>query len=80
MSRGIPSKAVLILLEDGITITRIARELGITKQAVSHHLLGKSSEVNERLGGWLTTNLDSDKALEVMQAIWNAREARRATP
>jgi len=75
MSQGIPAKATLILLEEGITITRIAGDLGITKQAVSHHLRGKSNTLNDELLDWISANLKPDTALEVLDAVRRSRTA-----
>lgn len=75
MAQGIPNKATLILLEEGITVSRIARELGVTKQAISAHLNGQTKALSEDLSKWLEVNLDPDTGLEVMQAVWKAREA-----
>lgn len=75
MAQGIPRKAVLILLEEGITVTQIARELGVTKQAVSAHLTGRTRAMSDDLLKWLEVNLDPDTGLEVMHEVYKAREA-----
>lgn len=75
MAQGIPTKATLILLEEGITVSRIARELGVTKQAVSAHLTGHTKELNRDLAAWLEANLDADTGTEVLKAIWRSRAA-----
>jgi predicted transcriptional regulator len=77
MAQGIPSKPALKLLERGITITELARELHISPQAVSQHINGQTKELPRELLRALEARLDADTGLEVLQAILAAREARQ---
>lgn len=77
MAQGIPRKAVLLLLEEGITVTQIGRELGVTKQAISYHLTGGTRELSRDLAAWLEANLDAELLSEVLYAVTQAREARQ---
>lgn len=78
MSRP-PTPAALALLEAGIQPKTLAEGLGITPQAVSYHLAGKTAVTSEELLEEIERRGGQRLAAKVARLIRKTRAGRQAT-
>lgn len=73
-----PNPATLVLLQAGISVTRLAARLGVTPQAVSFQLAGRAAQTSAELLDVVAELTTPDTAGELARAIAAARAGRRA--
>jgi transcriptional regulator with XRE-family HTH domain len=67
--KGRPGHATLILMNAGITLTELAADLGVTKQAISYQLSGRAAAVNPNLRALIRLRTDQKTYDRIMEAV-----------
>lgn len=73
-----PNPATLVLLQAGISVTRLAARLHVTPQAVSFQLSGRAAQTSAELLDVVAELTTPATARELDEAIAVARAGRRA--